>query len=58
MITKANKVVTRLKEPSSMAGIAALAVVLGMPTDVVNAAVQVVVGVAGLLAVVLPESSK
>lgn len=55
MVTKENKVLARLREPSTMAGLAALGVVLGMPPDTVNVVVQAVAAVAGVLAVFLPE---
>lgn len=54
-MTKQNKWVNRLKEPSTAAGVAAIAIALGMPAEVAGSAVQVVAGLAGLLAVVLPE---
>lgn len=47
----------RLKEPSTWAGISAVGVLFGVPPGVMDLAVQVGLGVAGLLAVVLPEKS-
>lgn len=41
-----------------MAGIAALAVVFGLPVETAGMVAQVVAGVAGTLAIVLPESAK
>ena len=45
----------RLKEPSTWAGIAALGVLVGLPTGTVEALGQVVGGVAALAAIFLPE---
>lgn len=46
----------RLREPSTMAGIAALAMVFGVPAGAAESVIQVVGGVAGLAAVLLPEN--
>lgn len=46
----------RLREPSTMAGLGALAVLFGMPPGTVELAYQVVGGVAGLAAIVIPEN--
>lgn len=54
-MTKQSKWVNRLKEPSTAAGVAAIAIAFGLPAEVAGSAVQVVAGVAGLLAVLLPE---
>lgn len=48
-------IVQRLREPSTWAGIGAIVVALGLPGDIVNAAIQALIGVAGLVAVLLPE---
>ncbi len=53
-----NPILNRLREPSTMAGLAALATLFGAPTDTVSAVTQAVVGVAGALAVILPEGKK
>lgn len=45
----------RLREPSTMAGLSALAVLFGVPPGTIDLVVQVAVGVTGLAAVVLPE---
>lgn len=50
-----NAILKRLREPSTFAGLAALAVVLGVPIGTADAVAQVVGAVAGLLAVILPE---
>jgi len=49
-------ILNRLKEPSTWAGIGALAVVFGVPAVQVDAAVQIAVAVSGALAVMLPEA--
>lgn len=51
------KVLKRLREPSTMAGISALAVLFGVPPGTLELVTQVVVGVAGLAAIVLPEQT-
>lgn len=48
-------IVNRFREPSTYAGLAALAAVFGAPAGLMDSVGQVVVGVAGLLAVLLPE---
>jgi hypothetical protein len=50
----------RLKEPSTMAGMAVLLGLFGVPAapEMVQGAGMVLTGVAGLLAVLLPESQK
>ena len=45
----------RLREPSSMAGMATLAILFGVPTGAAELIVQVVGGIAGLAAILLPE---
>lgn len=47
---------TRLREPSTMAGISALCLLFGVPAGVPELVGQVVAGVAGLAAVLLPEA--
>lgn len=46
----------RLREPSTMAGLSVLAMLFGVPPGTIEIATQVVIGVAGVAAVVLPES--
>jgi hypothetical protein len=50
-------VVDRSKEPSSYAGVAALLTAAGIHVDdsIVQAGIQVIVSIAGLIAVLLPE---
>ena len=52
-------IVARLREPSTFAGLAALITLFGAPPDIATHALgsadQIVAGVAGLLAVLLPE---
>ena len=50
--------VNRFKEPSSQAGIAALAIAFGLPPTAANLGVQVVAGVCGLVAFFKPEAVK
>lgn len=45
----------RLREPSTLAGLGVLAGLFGMPPDTVSAAAQIVAGLAGVAAVMLPE---
>lgn len=49
----------RLKEPSTMAGLSVLLGVFGVPhaPELMQGAGQIVVGIAGLLAVAMPERS-
>ncbi len=49
------RLLSRLREPSTMAGLSALAIVFGAPAGAVDSAAQIAAGVAGLLAVALPE---
>jgi hypothetical protein len=53
-------VLERAKEPSSYAGIAAMltSAGIGYSTEIFNAAVAAAVAIAGLLAVLVPESKK
>jgi hypothetical protein len=53
-------ILARAKEPSSYAGVAALLTAAGIhvSTDLFNAAVAVAVSVAGLMAILLPETKK
>ena len=53
-----NFVLTRLKEPSTYAGLSGLALALGVSGDLYAAASSALAGVAGLLAVVLAERAK
>ncbi len=48
-------IISRFKEPSSWAALSALGVLFGAPPGVIDLVVQVGVGVAGLLAIALPE---
>ena len=47
----------RLREPSTLAGLAAIAVSLGVDATAANGYVQVVSAILGLLAMVIPEKS-
>ncbi len=48
----------RLREPSTWAGIAALGLIFGLPPGTVEAAGQIIGGVAALGAIFLPEAAK
>ena len=55
---KAFKILQRLREPSTWAGIAALGMLFGVPPGTVDLAGQVVGGVAGLAAIFLSEKAQ
>lgn len=48
-------ILERLREPSSMAGIAALAVLFGVPAGATEAVAHIVGGLAALAAIAMPE---
>lgn len=52
-----NTFFARLREPSTWAGIAALATMAGLPVSTIGLVQQTVVGIAGLVAVFTPEKS-
>lgn len=47
----------RLREPSTWAGISILAALVGVPPGTVDLVAQVVGGLAGLAAIMLPEAA-
>ena len=49
---------TRLKEPSTYAGLSGLALAFGISSDLYTAASSAIAAVAGLVAVVLVEKAK
>jgi hypothetical protein len=51
-------ILSRLKEPSTYAGLSGLAMALGISTHLYEAAAMAIAGVAGLIAVILAEKSK
>jgi hypothetical protein len=53
-----NFVLTRLKEPSTYAGLSGLALALGVSGDLYTAASSAIAAVAGLIAIVLAEKAK
>lgn len=55
---KALNIIKRIREPSTWAGIAALGLIFGLPPGTIEAAGQIVGGVAALAAILLPEKLK
>lgn len=51
-------ILTRLKEPSTYAGLSGLALAFGVSSDLYTAASSAVAAIAGLVAVVLAEKVK
>lgn len=49
---------SRLKEPSTFAGLSGLALALGISGELYNAAAGAIAGIAGLVAVLLAEKGK
>lgn len=49
------KIIKRLREPSTWAGISALGLVFGLPPGTVELFGQIIGGAAGLAAIFLPE---
>jgi hypothetical protein len=50
-------ILNRFREPSTWAGLSALALIFGVPNEAVEQLAQVVAGVSGLAAVLLPEQA-
>lgn len=50
-----SKILKRIREPSTMAGLSALALLFGIPPGTIDAVSQAVVAVLGAAAVLLPE---
>lgn len=53
-----NFALTRLREPSTYAGLSGLALALGVSGDLYTAASSAIAAVAGLIAIVLAEKAK
>lgn len=51
-------IISRLKEPSTYAGLSGLAVALGISLPMYEAAAAIIAGVASLVAVILAEKAK
>lgn len=51
-------ILSRLKEPSTFAGLSSIALALGVSGELYNAAAGAIAGVAGLVAVLLAEKAK
>jgi hypothetical protein len=49
------KIINRLKEPSTWAGISALGVLIGLPLGTIDAVGQVIGGIAALAAIFMAE---
>jgi hypothetical protein len=55
---KALNIINRLREPSTWAGVAALGLIFGLPPGTIEMLGQIVGGVAGLAAIMLPEKGE
>lgn len=53
-----NFILTRLKEPSTYAGLSGLALSLGISNDLYSAAASTIAAIAGLIAIILVERAK
>ena len=53
-----NFVLTRLKEPSTYAGLSGLALALGVSGELYSAASAAIAAIAGVIAIVLAEKAK
>lgn len=53
-----NFIISRLKEPSTYAGLSGLALALGVSGELYSAIAAALAGVAGLVAVILSEKSR
>lgn len=53
-----NWLLDRLKEPSTMAGLSAVGLLIGLPAGTIDAVGQVIAGVAALGAIVLKEKQR
>lgn len=51
------KILERLREPSTWAGLSVLGVVFGLPPGTIELAGQVIGGIAGIAAILLPEKA-
>ena len=49
-------IAARLREPSTLAGLSVIGVMVGLPPGTVDLAAQVVAGVAGIAAAVVPDA--
>jgi len=49
------KLLKRLKEPSTWAGVSVIATIFGVPTGLIDAATQIVIGATAAAAILLPE---
>lgn len=50
-------IIKRLREPSTWAGVAALGLIFGLPPGTIELVGQIVGGMAGLAAIILPEKA-
>lgn len=51
-------ILSRLKEPSTFAGLSGIALALGVSGELYNAAAGAIAGVAGLIAVIMSDKAK
>ena len=51
-------ILSRLKEPSTFAGLSGIALALGVSGELYNAAAGAIAGVAGLIAVLMSDKAK
>lgn len=51
-------IISRLKEPSTFAGLSGIALALGVSGELYNAAAGAIAGVAGLIAVLMSDKPK
>ena len=51
-------ILSRLKEPSTFAGLSGIALALGVSGELYNAAAGAIAGVAGLIAVLMADKAK
>lgn len=51
-------IISRLKEPSTFAGLSGIALALGVSGELYNAAAGAIAGVAGLIAVLMSDKAK
>jgi len=53
-----DRIIERLREPSTWAGLSVLGVLFGLPPGTIDLAGQVIGGIAGLVSIVMTERAK